>query len=138
MKPKSRVRITFTVVISIFLLAAFLSVGMFFSGLATTETKQAMVIQAISSSLFDVPVAKFIYEPRYPHVGEIINFNASASYDPDGYIISYCWEFGDGTNDTGVTVEHSYAQATYYTVRLKVTDNNEFFAMALLSLNVTD
>ena len=36
-------------------------------------------------------------------------FNASASYDPDGSIANYYWDFGDGITGTGALVEHVYS-----------------------------
>jgi PKD repeat protein len=53
-----------------------------------------------------------------------IVFNASASYDPDGFIVSYLWDFGDGTNATGVTAEHTYLLNGSFTVTLTVTDDD--------------
>ncbi len=53
-----------------------------------------------------------------------VTFNGSASYDPDGEIVSYKWYFGDGTIGTGEVVQHTYAEDGQYTVTLNVTDNN--------------
>ena len=72
-------------------------------------------------------VALFTYFPRNPVVNETIIFDASSSYNPylDGYIVSYEWDFGDGTNGTGIVVAHSYSSAGDYMVTLTVTDNKE-------------
>jgi PKD repeat protein len=51
------------------------------------------------------------------------DFNASYSSDPDGEIVSYGWNFGDGGTDSGVQVSHTYASAGTYTVVLTVIDN---------------
>jgi PKD repeat protein len=51
------------------------------------------------------------------------SFNASGSSDSDGSITAYNWNFGDGTTGTGVTPQHTYANAGSYTVALTVTDN---------------
>jgi chitodextrinase len=64
-----------------------------------------------------------------------VNFNASASSDPDGTIVSWAWNFGDGTTGNGQTVSHTYANGNTYTVTLTVTDNNG--ATGTLSQNVT-
>ncbi len=70
------------------------------------------------------PVASFTESAETVLTGEIITFNASGSYDPDGIIVSYFWDFGDGTNATGIIVEHSYADDESYTVTLTVTDDD--------------
>jgi len=71
------------------------------------------------------PVAKFTESAETVYTGEVISFNASESYDPDGNIISYFWDFGDGTNATDVLLaEHAYAEDGNYAVILTVTDND--------------
>lgn len=70
------------------------------------------------------PVAMFTESAETVLVGEVVYFNASTSYDPDGTIVSYFWDFGDGTNATAVTAEHAYADDGVYTVTLTVTDND--------------
>ena len=71
------------------------------------------------------PVASFTYIPENPVVNQTITFNASSSYDPDGTIVSYKWDFGDGniTSTTEPIITHSYASAGDYIVNLKVADN---------------
>jgi PKD repeat protein len=51
-------------------------------------------------------------------------FNASSSYDPDGNVASYAWNFGDGSTSSRVNVEHSYDNAGSFTVTLTVIDDN--------------
>jgi PKD repeat protein len=50
-------------------------------------------------------------------------FDASASNDPDGSIVSYSWDFGDGGTANGVTILHTYSGHGSYIVRLTVADN---------------
>ncbi|MEA2489746.1 MAG: hypothetical protein QOH21_1538 [Acidobacteriota bacterium] len=47
--------------------------------------------------------------------------DASASSDDHG-IVSYQWDWGDGSTATGPTANHSYDAEDYYTVGLAVTD----------------
>jgi len=50
-------------------------------------------------------------------------FDASASDDPDGVIVSYVWSFGDGGADEGDVVTHVFAARGEYTVTLTVIDD---------------
>ena len=54
-----------------------------------------------------------------------VNFDGSGSYDPDGTIESYSWDFGDGTSGTGITTTHTFSSSTdrTFSVKLTVTDN---------------
>lgn len=74
----------------------------------------------------EIPVARFRYTPIAPLVYEIVTFNASDSYDPDGWIVSYQWEFGDGnvTRTANPTITHTYWTIGDYIVVLTVTDND--------------
>lgn len=68
-----------------------------------------------------LPNASFA-QPPPAYLNETFRFNASFSNDPDGWIRSYRWDFGDGQNGTGVLVEHNYSAPGNYTVRLTVSD----------------
>lgn len=71
------------------------------------------------------PVAAFTYSPAAPYKYEPVIFDGSASFDPDGFICSYAWDFGDG-NLTVVRYSmeiHSYTEEGEYSVTLTVTDN---------------
>ena len=56
-------------------------------------------------------------------VREDITFDGTGSYDLDGTITSYSWDFGDRKTGSGSTVVHDYKQPGTYTVTLTVTDN---------------
>lgn len=56
-------------------------------------------------------------------VNETIIFDATGSYDIDGYIISYHWDFGDGGTDSGLKPYHIYKHPGDYVVTLTVIDN---------------
>ena len=57
---------------------------------------------------------------------ETVWFDGSASSDPDGTIVSYEWDFGDGEPpESGVNVSHVYSTDGIYTVTLTVTDDDD-------------
>jgi parallel beta-helix repeat protein len=82
------------------------------------------------------PVARFTCAPRLPIVGETVVFDASGSYDPDGNITAYIWDFGDGTSAEGVVVTHAYAVAGSYTVALTVVDDDGANATSTVTMHV--
>ena len=66
------------------------------------------------------PVANFTYTID----GLSVTLDASSSYDPDGTIVFWSWEFGDGTNGVGEFIPHSFAISGTYTVTLTVIDDD--------------
>jgi hypothetical protein len=69
------------------------------------------------------PTASFLVSTSNPVAASPVVFDGSASSDPDGTIESYSWDFGDGSEGTGATPSHTYAQVGVYTVTLTVADN---------------
>ena len=71
------------------------------------------------------PIARFTYYPSSPQVGERITFDGSSSYDPDGEIVKYEWDFGDGLTAIGESAIHihTYSSAGSYTIKLSVADD---------------
>ncbi len=55
-----------------------------------------------------------------------VTFDGSGSYDPDGSITRYDWDFGDGNTSggTGASASATYASPDTYTVTLTVTDSD--------------
>jgi len=53
-----------------------------------------------------------------------VTFDGSQSFDPDGGSLSYAWDFGDGTGESGAVVNHSYLSTSTYTASLRVTDTS--------------
>ncbi|MCX6664839.1 MAG: DNRLRE domain-containing protein, partial [Euryarchaeota archaeon] len=64
--------------------------------------------------------------PGGPYTGsagtEVI-LNGSASYDLNGYITNYTWDFGEGNYSYGKIVTHTYTNKGTYTITLMVTDD---------------
>ncbi|MFH1174621.1 MAG: PKD domain-containing protein [archaeon] len=73
------------------------------------------------------PYAQFTYSPVHPVSGQEVFFDASSSFDVDGPITSYAWDFtSDGYVDAyGVNTTHAFAQGTYV-VTLRVGQGGQY------------
>ncbi len=60
--------------------------------------------------------------PYSGNEGQPIAFDGTGSFDPDGGLLGYVWDFGDGTTATGATPSHTYAAGGPFVVTLTVTD----------------
>ncbi|WMW24999.1 PKD domain-containing protein [Methanolobus sediminis] len=79
-----------------------------------------LTIEVLPSDLAPVADASGPYTTR---VGKKIKLTGTDSYDPDGTIMSYTWDFGDGSTAVGATAFHTYTKTGVYTVKLTVMDN---------------
>jgi PKD repeat protein len=82
------------------------------------------------------PVASFAVDPLNPGVGDVVAFNAELSYDPDGEIVNYSWNFGDEGTAEGMTVNHSYNTAGDYIVTLTVRDDQGISISTAIPLEI--
>jgi len=69
------------------------------------------------------PRAEFTTTPAFDYPPLEVTFDASASSSPNGAIVSYDWDLGDGDTDSGVVVTHTYAEKGVYDITLVVTDS---------------
>jgi PKD repeat protein len=70
------------------------------------------------------PVASFTVDLDVAPVSQSLGFDASDSYDPDGSIASYSWDYGDGETGEGASSVHVYEQPGEYLVILTVVDDS--------------
>jgi len=66
----------------------------------------------------DSPVAGFTHSTEVATVAF-----SNESFDSDGHIVSYVWDFGDGTTSMASDPNHTYAGSGAYDVTLTVVDN---------------
>jgi parallel beta-helix repeat protein len=71
-------------------------------------------------TLYGLPHANFTFSIN----DKTVSYDASSSFDYNGIITDYLWQFGDGTNGTGVLVNHFYPDYGTYAVTLTVIDND--------------
>jgi DNA/RNA endonuclease G (NUC1) len=70
--------------------------------------------------------------------GDSATFDATGSIDPNGTVVSYAWDFGDGATGSGVSVTHTFAQDGVFTVRVTATDNDGLTDSATFTLSVSN
>jgi PKD repeat protein len=88
------------------------------------------------------PEVAFTVTPAAPHINEPITFDASGSFDPDGTIDEYEWDFdGDGLFDRTTTdpiTTYSYEVSGLKNVTLRATDAEGASARTTNALDVSD
>jgi len=88
------------------------------AGVANSRASDSVKIEVNSP-----PVAEAGAD-RHVATGEVITFDAAGSTDPDGTLIAYLWQFGDGARGDGQVVQYAYRRSGVYRVGLTVQDDS--------------
>jgi PKD repeat protein len=87
------------------------------------------------------PVATIVPSTRTQESGKTINFDGSASFDTDGTIAGYSWDFGDGGHAGFAIVSHAFVLTDNtqrdFTVTLTVTDNQGAASNASVTVTIS-
>ena len=75
--------------------------------------------------------------PYNSQLGQAVQFSSSGSFDPDGTIASYYWNFGDSSSSSTANPTHTYGAPGLYTATLTVTDNSGLLASATATVTVS-
>lgn len=67
-----------------------------------------------------------------------VYYEATTSEDVDGEIVSYAWDFGDGTSASGAVGTHEYITDGTYVVKLTVTDDQGMSGTSSQTVTVTN
>ncbi len=90
---------------------------------------------SILSAEFNRIPEVIVYYPAAVDVGQNVTFDAHHSVDV-GFIVSYEWSFGDGTNGTGPVVSHLYDKGGTYQVKLNVTNDEGISSLKTFTITV--
>ena len=90
----------------------------------TESTTSTTTSTTTTSTIPNPTVATFVFSPNTPQALQEVHFDASDSKPGTGRsIVSYDWDFGDGTKKSGVTTQHDFSPSGVYLVTLTVTDS---------------
>ena len=95
------------------------------------------VTQTVNVGARQAPQALFAFSPTQPSVVVAVQLTDQSS-DPDGQVVSWTWEFGDGTTSTDRNSTHTYSRKGTFTVKLTVTDNDGLTGTKSQSLTVVN
>ncbi len=107
------------------------------SAVDTASQSASDSISVIVDNINEPPVAN-AGSDKEALVGQSVNFDGSGSSDTDGSIVSYAWDFDDGSTGAGISISHTYSAAGTYTVTLTVTDNGGAIGQDTAIVTVTE
>jgi PKD repeat protein len=114
------------------------TLGEYAASLTVTDNDGATDTDTVTIYVSADPVAIATASTTTPIVGETVDFTGSGSADPDGTIVSYDWDFGDGGTSTAINPSHSYMMYGTFTVTLTVTDDDSNTDTDSLTIYVND
>jgi len=88
-----------------------------------SETSSDKMVDNVQIIINDFPIADAGPDIN-GIIGEELSFDGVHSVDPDGKILEFQWDFGDGLEAKGEKVKHAYSHPGVYIVRLQVKDNS--------------
>ncbi len=83
------------------------------------------------------PVAEATVAPDEGPAPLLVDFEGSGSTDPDGTIVGYEWDFGDGATSSEADPSHTYTDLGTYDAVLTVTDDGGATDTAAVTVTVT-
>lgn len=109
------------------------------SSVESLETDQSKVTVTVSSgNPNSLPIAVATANPTSGAGPLNVSFNGSQSSDLDGYIVSYSWNFGDGTaTSSSANTSHVYNSVGTFTATLTITDNSGGISTSSVPITVT-
>jgi PKD repeat protein len=112
---------------------------------ATSGKRPVQVTTSIgtgsASNLLEVinnrsPITRFTVFPNQGAINTVYTFDGTFSTDPDGQIVSYQWDFGDGKTQVGAVVTHKYKTIGTFEITMRAIDNDDAGNIATQPLTV--
>ena len=114
--------------------------GTYSATLTVTDNEGGTDVKSVSINVAAVNLAPVPVVTATPTNGRApldVAFSSAGSSDSDGTIVSYAWDFGDGSPvETTADATHTYAQGTW-TATLTLTDDNGTTAMTPVTIEST-
>lgn len=115
----------------------FTTTGVFAVRLTLTDDGGLSATRTLNITVTEAPVPIIVTDSTVaPSAPATISFDGSGSFDPDGSIVQYQWDFGDGSREFVATTLHQYAAAGNYRAILTVTDNTGITASAEVLIQI--
>lgn len=123
----------------------FEEIGIYYATLTVTDddgetdskTLEVTIYESSKEEANEEPYAVIgSWSTSYSENCEVWSFYDS-SYDSDGYIVAWLWDFGDGSTSTEQNPTHTYTSNGKYSVTLTVWDDDEAADEAILILSVS-
>lgn len=96
------------------------------------------LVSGIEPGGSNAPVARVTATPVSGFIPLSVDFDASASSDPNGDTLSYAWDFGNGDTAVGVTTSYEFTQIGDQLVTLTVTDPDGNTNSTTVTIEVQD
>ncbi|MHC4685857.1 MAG: PKD domain-containing protein [Planctomycetota bacterium] len=105
----------------------------------SNDPDESSVTVALTGTGINSPPIADAGGPYTGKEGLSLVLDGSGSSDSDGTIVTYEWDFGDGSLlDYGQSVSHTYNQGGIFTVTLTVTDNDGAFDVDTTTADISD
>jgi len=93
-------------------------------GSGTVTVQQAATLATTQPAANQPPVAVIVVDRYAGDAPLTVQFDGRQSYDPDGSIAGYRWDYGDGATGEGYVATHQYLQPGSFSATLVVTDGS--------------
>ena len=104
-------------------------------GLISRDSYTITIIELMPDQKLPIAIINVSYEGL---IYENISFSGADSYDPDGTIVTYIWDFGDYNTSNMMKPVHSYSKPGDYVVVLTVIDDDNLISMTITTIHIRD